>query len=350
LLRKFLSITITKRLVINIGGKNVKVFITGATGLLGNSITNELLKKGHRITALVRSRERGKTILDPRVALIEGTLEAVDQFSGSLQGFDVMIHAAAIYGEYYRNGDELALFNVNVNGTKALFEAARKNGINNIIYISSSAVLDTENIDEVDERASYSETEDPYFRSKVLSEQAVNEFAMANPSVRIITILPTVMLGPGDRGPTPTGNIILNYLKGKTRFIFPGSHRIVDVRDVAHAAVQAINTGRGGERYLIGGRKYSFSEIFKIFSNITGNPPLKKTISPGKLLMIARLVTLLHNIKGESSPLKPEIIKRLQKNFWYNSSKAEKELGVAFRSLDETLSDTMAWFKENRYA
>ncbi len=327
----------------------MNVFITGATGLLGNSISNVLLKKGYRVTALVRSRERGQAILNPEVRLIEGTLEAVDHFSGSLQGFDVMIHAAAIYGEYYRKGDEPALFSVNVNGTKALLEAARKNAINNIIYISSSGVLDTVNSDEVDERASYSATDDPYFMSKVLAEQAVNEFAGANPSVRIITLLPTVMLGPGDRGPTPTGNIILNYLKGKMKFVFPGSHRIVDVRDVAHAAVQAITKGRSGERYLIGGSKYSFSEIFEILSEITGNTPLKKTISPGKLLMIARLVTVIHAIKGKPSPLKPGIIKRLQENFWYNSSKAEKELGVAFRPLDETLADTIAWFRENRY-
>ncbi len=327
----------------------MKVFITGATGLLGSSITEELLKKGYGVTALVRSLEKGKSIVDPKAALIEGTLNAVDRFSGSLQGFDVMIHAAAIYGEYYRNGDEQALFNVNINGTKALFEEAAKNGIKNMIYISSSAVLDTENNDEVDERRSYSETEDPYFRSKVLAEQAVNKFAGANPSVRLITILPTVMLGPGDRGPTPTGTFILNYLKGKTKFIFPGSHRIADVRDVAYAAVQAIIKGKSGERYLIGGRKYSFSEIFKILSDIMGNPPLKKTISPGKLLMIARLVTFVHKIKGKPSPLKPGIVKRLQENFWYNSSKAEKELGVTFRPLDETLSDTIAWFRENRY-
>ncbi len=328
----------------------MKVLITGATGLLGNSITSELLKKGHSVTALVRSRERGKTILGPEVALIEGTLEEVDRFSGGLHGFDVLIHAAAIYGEYYRKGDESALLNVNVNGTKALLEAARKNAIGNIIYISSSAVLDTVNSDEVDERASYPETEDPYFKSKVLAEQAVNEFAGANPSVRIITLLPTVMLGPGDRGPTPTGAIIINYLMGKTKFIFPGSHRIVDARDVAYAAVQALTRGRSGERYLIGGRKYLFSEIFAILSDITGNPPLKKTISPGKLLMIARLLTFIHAIRGKPSPLKPGIIKRLQENFRYNSSKAEKELGVTFRPLDETLSDTIAWFRENCYA
>ncbi|MCP4137100.1 MAG: NAD-dependent epimerase/dehydratase family protein [bacterium] len=329
--------------------KELKVFITGATGLLGGSIVTELLNKGFEVTALVRSLERAGKILDPKVDLIEGSLEAVDGFANKLGEFDVLIHAAAVYGEYYRNGKEKVLFDINVNGTIALFDEARKAGLNNIVYVSSSAVLDTDNDTELDEKTPYSNTTEPYFRSKVLAEQAVFKFLEEYPAMRIVTLLPTVMLGPGDRGPTPTGNFILNCLKGKFKAVIPGSNRIVDVRDVAAAAVQATTSGKSGERYIIGGRSYPYSEIFKTLWEISGNPPLTKTMSPGKLLFIARLVTFIHKIKGKPSPLKPAIIKRLQKNFWYNSSKAEKELGASFRPLKETLSDTVSWFKENGY-
>ena len=106
--------------------------------------------------------------------------------------------------------------------------------------------------------------------------------------------------------------------------------------------------GQSGERYLIGGRKYEYSEIFAALADVTGNPVLTKTITPGRMMM-SRIVTLLSKIQGKQSPLKPDIVKRIQKNFWYSSKKAETELGVKFRPLSETLTDTISWFKQNRY-
>ena len=197
----------------------MKVFLTGATGLLGSNIVNELLAKEYEVTALVRSLEKGLDILPKSVKMIQGDLMDITGFTDDLKGMDVLIHAGACYGEYYRTGKADTLTSVNVNGTHGLLEAAYKQGIKNVVFISSAAVLKTEADAEADESASYSDDEEPYFKSKVEAEKEVYRFLESHKDMRIVLLLPTVMLGPGDRGPTPNGNFVINYLKGKFKFI-----------------------------------------------------------------------------------------------------------------------------------
>ncbi len=327
----------------------MKVFLTGATGLLGYNIVNELLENGYDVTALVRSREKGTGILPPSVKMIQGDLQDTAGFAHSLKGMDLLIHAGACYGEYYRTGKTDTLTAVNVNGTRNLLKTAYEQAIRSAVFISSAAVLKTEVNGVVDETAPYTDDEDPYFKSKIEAEKEVYRFLGSHRDMRIVLLLPAVMLGPGDRGPTPNGNFVLNYLKENYKFIIPGSNRIADARDVAETAVSVIKRGKSGERYIIGGKHYPYSEILKTLAKITGREELKKTISAKKLLIMATILSLISKIKGKPSELKPVIVKRLQKNFRYNSEKAERELGVSFRPLEETLSDTVTWFMNNSY-
>ena len=328
----------------------MRVFITGSTGLLGSNIVQELLNNKHQVTALVRSLEKGRPILDSQVELVEGDLQDVDRFAHKLTGIDVVIHAAAYYSEYYRRGNDDQPHKTNVGGTISLLEAAWQQGIKNVVYISSGGVLETYNDRATDESTPDNEgTKDPYFRSKIDAEREIYRLLSSHPSMRIVLLLPGVLLGPGDRGPTPTGNFVLNFLKGKVKFIIPGSMNIVDARDVALGAVKSIHTGQSGERYLIGGRKYPIEEIFKKLAEVTGKPELSKRISLTKLLLVARIMALASKITRKPPALKLSIIRRLQENFWYNSSKAEHDLGVHFRPLSETLSDTAQWFHDEGY-
>ncbi len=332
------------------GETNMKVFLTGATGLLGGHIVEELLRKQYEVTALVRSLERGKKLLPETVTLAKGDLKDITTFQNELENHDILIHAGACYSEYYRTGKKDELTNVNVRGTKTIIETAYLKGIKNLIFISSAAVLETESNNAINELNAYSQTSEPYFKSKVEAEKEIIDFSKKYQDLRLITILPSVMMGPGDRGPTPNGKFILNYLHDMYKFIIPGSNCIADVRDVAQTIVTAIKKGSHGERYVVGGRKHEYKDIFKLLSEVSGKSALTKTITFKKLLMVSRVVTLINTLKGKPSPLKPAIVKRLNQNFWYDTTKAEKELGTTYRPLKETLKDTVQWFKEHNYA
>ncbi len=324
----------------------MRTFVTGGTGLLGGNIIKDLISRNHQVAALVRSPGR-EGLFDPAAHVVKGDLRDVSGFEQRLSGIDVLIHAAACYGEYYRTGKQAIPHETNVQGTIALLKAAYQQGVRNVVYISSAAVLETRNGRLVDESSPYAGSAgDPYFRSKVYAEKAVLDFQQKHPDMRIVILLPTVMLGPGDGGPSPTGAFILKVLNGAVKFILPGWHRIVDVRDVARAAVEAIQKGTAGERYVIGGRRYSVAEIYQTLTQVTGIPTPVKTITPKKLLFAARLMTLVSKVTRRQPPLKPNIVKRLQDDFTYSSAKAEREFGVRFRPLSETLADAAAWFQK----
>lgn len=323
------------------------VFITGATGLLGCNVVTELLARDFQVRALVR-RPDAREILGESVDLIEGDLRNVMSFEKHLVDTDVLIHAAACYGEYYRSGDHSALTEINVQGTNDLLYAAARQGVRTIIFISSSAVLKTQTDGRVDENSPYAEkTDDPYFSSKIDAEQAVFRFMESHPEIRIVSILPTVMLGPGDRGPTPTGSFIMKLMQGKMKFVLPGWHRIADARDVATAVVASMTRGESGERYLVGGRRYAFSEIYGAVAEVSGQALPTRKIPPAMLLFASHLMGLFGKLTRKPQLIKPGIVKRLQEDFVYRSTKAEQELGVSFRPLAETMEDTVKWFLEN---
>jgi dihydroflavonol-4-reductase len=323
----------------------MKVFVTGGTGLLGWNVVDALRARGDAITALVR-RADASEILGPGVALVQGDLREVAAFEARLAGADVLIHAGACYGEYYRSGAIAALRDTNVRGTVALLDAAVRRGVRNVVFVSSAAVLAPRDGAAVDEGSPYAEaTDDPYFASKVEAEKAVLAFLDGHPALRSVLVLPSVMLGPGDRGPTPTGSFVLKLLRGEVPFVLPGWHRIADARDVAHAVVEAIDRGERGERFVVGGPRVEVAEICRTLAEVTGRPGPARPISPGKLLMVAHAMRLAAAVTGRRPLVTPAMVHRLQAAFTYDSSRAERRLGLRCRPLAETLADTAAWFR-----
>lgn len=321
----------------------MKVFVTGGTGLLGWNVVQALRARGDAVDVLVR-RPDAREILGPDVGLVRGDLRDVPAFEDRLAGADVLVHAGACYGEYYRGGSPEAVHATNVRGTAALLEAAARAGIRDVVVVSSSAVLDTAGGGAVNEDAPYPPRGgDPYFASKIDAEREVVRFLAAHPEVRVVRVLPTVMLGPGDRGPTPTGSFVLRLLDGKIPFVLPGWHRIVDARDVAAAVLAAAERGARGARYLVGGRRYEVAELYRTLTEVTGTPTPTRRISPRRLLLASRVMALGAALTGRRPLLSPAIVRRLQEAHVYDSSRAERELGVRFRPLAATLADFVAW-------
>jgi dihydroflavonol-4-reductase len=323
----------------------MKAFVTGGTGLLGNNVVRELLARGYAVKALVRRRD-ARRLLGPGVELVEGDLRDVRTFEKQLADADVLVHAAACYGEFYRTGARALPGETNVRGTVGLLEAAERQGVRSIVYISSAGVLEAPDGGTADESTPYDEhPEDAYFASKVEAEKAVRRFSEGHPGIRIVLILPTAMLGPGDVGPTPTGAFVLKLLRGEIKFVLPGWHRIADARDVARAIAESMTKGKRGERYVIGGRRYSVAEVYRAVTQVSGKPTPTKSIAAGKLLLASRLMWLVSKVTGRPPAIEPNIVKRLQESFSYSSDKAERELAVSFRPLSETMADTVSWFQ-----
>jgi nucleoside-diphosphate-sugar epimerase len=323
----------------------MRVFVTGGTGLLGRNIVEELIARGHFVTTLVRRADAGR-LLRPEAVLVKGDLRDVGTFENHLADHHVLVHAGACYGEFYRGGSGALPEKTNVRGTASLLEAAERRGIRNIVYVSSAAVLDAGGGARVNEDSPYADhADDPYFRSKVEAEKAVLAFARATPALRLVLILPTVMLGPGDAGPTPTGAFVLRLLRGEMKLLVPGWQRIVDARDVAAAVAEAMTKGRSGERYLMGGRRYSMAEIYGAVAQASGRSMPTRAITPGKLLFASRLMALTAEITGRPPIIKPHLVRRLQASFSYDSTKAGDALGARFRPLSETMTDTVRWFQ-----
>jgi nucleoside-diphosphate-sugar epimerase len=325
----------------------MNIFLTGGTGLLGNNIIKALLGQNHSVTALVRSIEKGSNILDSDVALVEADLLDIDGYVDHLSGMDALVHAAACYSEFYRTRDADRAYETNVKGTIALLQQAHQQGIRKVVYISSAGVLKTGKNQTVDESAPYDETTaDPYFRSKILAEKEVLNFAYLHPDMMVNLLLPSAMLGPEDWGPTPSGNLIRRLLNAEFNILLPGSNRIVDARDVAMAVLAVLEKGITGGRYLIGGRKYAFSEIYETLGQVTNMPMPRKRPFTLVLMCAAYLMAFKSKLNRRPPMMNPSILKRLLENFGYDSSKAKKELGIRFRPLSETLTDTAGWFQQ----
>jgi nucleoside-diphosphate-sugar epimerase len=328
----------------------MRAFVTGATGLLGNNLVKELRGRGLDVTALVRRRD-ARRLVGPGVELVVADLRDVGQFETRMSGADVLVHAAACYGEFYRGAAPPLLAETNVAGTTGLLEAAERQGVRTVVYLRSAAVLRAAAGGTADETSPYDEeTHERYFASKVAAEKAVLRFSEEHPGMRIVLILPAAMLGPGDVGPTPTGAFVLKLLRGELAFVLPGWQRIVDARDVAFAAAEAIDRGRSGERYVIGGRRYPVAEIYRSVTEVSGRPTPTKPISAAKLLFLSRILSLASRLTRRPPPVTPAMVQRLQEGFSFCSDKAVRELGVRFRPLEATMNDTVKWFQAEQTA
>ena len=240
--------------------------VTGATGLLGNNLVRLLVSRGVQVKALVRSQEKAeKQLAGLPVEIVVGEMTNVAGFAKELNGIDVIFHTAAYFRDNYKGGKHWKqLFTTNVLGTAHLFAEAYNAGVRRIVHTSSVAVLSGapgESIDETMRRNP--QDADDYYRSKILADRKVDAFLEAHPDMWACMVLPGWMVGPGDVGPTSSGQVILDFLHRRLPGIPPATFSVVDARDVAEAMWLAAQRGRRGERYLAAGRQMSMAELFQ---------------------------------------------------------------------------------------
>lgn len=333
----------------------MKAFVTGSTGLLGNNLVRLLLEQGHEVKALVRSKEKAvKLFGDLPIEYVVGDMKNVAEFADKMNGCEVLFHTAAYFREYYQGSADhwTKLENINIKGSLKILEEAENRGFSKAIYVSSSGTIgmkpDGSSGDENTPPSAFA-AENLYFKSKVLADKAVAEFTK-NHELPVVQILPGWMFGIGDAAPTSSGQLVLDFLNGKLPGTFDGGTSTVDAKDVSQAMIDAVELGKSGEKYIVGGEFYSMEEIIGTVAEFSGLPKLKMKIPNFFILTIATFSEIFSSLTGKPPMIPKNGVKTLQAKLTVDSSKAKRELGAKFRPLAETLRDEVNWYRANGYA
>jgi len=320
------------------------VFVTGATGFVGSHVLRELLARGYHVRALARSREAAQGLDGCDVVI--GDLCAAGELTRAMSGCRYLVHCAALYS--FAPRDRAMIRRVNVDGTTALLEAARIAGLERAVVTSSSATvgparnghLATENDWAMDDAHS------AYHHSKVEQERA----ALAA-RVPVVLVLPTAPIGPGDRKPTPTGKMVLDFARGRALAAPPpGGMNVVAVEDVAHAHVSALERGRVRERYLVGGENLSLDQIWSLLGELTGRPVPRRRVPYPVLVGVAWADELRCRVAPSARPEVPlEGVRMAREHMYVDCSKAMTELGYSPSPARDALARAVAWYKANGY-
>jgi dihydroflavonol-4-reductase len=325
-------------------------FLTGATGFVGSHVARALAENGADLRLLVRTNSNKKNLDDLKADLVTGDLRDPGSLEKGIAGCDVVFHVAADYRLWVRDPDEM--FRANVEGTRAILEAARKANIRRVVYTSSVATMGfTSSGKPADESSpvSLANMIGPYKRSKFMAEQVAIEAAHAGQDVVIVN--PTTPVGERDVRPTPTGRIVIDFLKKKFPAYVDTGLNLVDVRDCAMGHIAALEKGRSGERYILGGENLTLKQILDKLAVITGLPSPRVRV-PYVLALATGVVDELitGRIRGREPRATIDAVRMGRKKMFASSAKAERELGWKVMPVDDALRRAVDWFRQNGYA
>src|SRR6202166_2650920 len=246
-------------------------FLTGATGFLGSHVARALADQGAQLRLLVRSTSSLRNLEGLNAETAIGDLRDAASLEKAMAGCDTVFHVAADYRLWVRDPQEM--YRSNVDGTRAILEATRKNGVRRVVYTSSVATMGfTRNGHPADEDSpvSLADMIGPYKRSKFMAEQVALEAGRSG--MHVVTVNPTTPIGEQDVKPTPTGRIVLDFLKRKFPAYVDTGLNLVDVTECARGHIAALEKGRSGERYILGGENLTLKQILDKLAGITGLP------------------------------------------------------------------------------
>lgn len=323
-----------------------RALVTGGTGFVGSAVVRTLLDRGVSVRALVRRSSRLDNLEGLDVEAVYGDLDDPTTLGAAVTGCDRLFHAAADYRLWAP--DPNALYRTNVEGTRSLLRAAGDAGIERVVYTSSVAALRPGTRDVPGTEAdpvSEAEMIGDYKRSKFLAEAAAFEVG-EEMGLDMVVVNPSTPMGPRDIKPTPTGRIVERALAGQMPAYVRTGLNIVHVDDVAHGHWLAYESGRRGERYILGGENLTLKEILDEVARLAGRPPPRFELRPEWLMPIAALAELWARGIGASEPFVSRDALRMSKHtMFFSSEKAKRELGYAHRPAIDAIRDAVEWFR-----
>ena len=328
-------------------------FITGISGFLGRNLVLLLKQRENvKIVGLALPSDYGLEFYkdDPDVTIVEGNIcdkESVARFLSSASGECYLIHAAArvsLYAHLDKKTTE-----VNVQGPKNVIDEAMKHDFRKVVYVSSvDALFQTgEGVVYAPDHFDPKHCPGVYGKSKAEASNYVLSCCKEH-NLPGVMVCPSAMIGPNDPFIGPMNDAIRRFCQGKIPVLTPGGYDVDDVRDVADGILKALELGKPGETYILGGHRASVREIFEIASRISGRKVPKITLPFFLLYMVAPFAEIFARITRKRPMFSPLAIKLLSHNPDYDRSKAERELGYKVRDLDESIADLIHWMKQRK--
>ncbi|MBI5629479.1 MAG: NAD-dependent epimerase/dehydratase family protein [Elusimicrobia bacterium] len=326
------------------------VFVTGGTGFVGANLVRLLLEKGFRVRALARRGGDRRNLEGLAVEIVEGDLGDGGALQAGVRGARYVFHVAADYRIWVPRPDEM--YATNIAGTIRVLEAAAAAGAEKIVHCSSVAAVrparDRRAVDETSEYPGPEAIVGPYKKSKFLAERAALELAAKG--APIVVVNPSAPIGPYDIKPTPTGKIVVDFLRGRIPSYIDTGLNVVHVLDVALGHYLAALRGRPGQRYILGGENLTLKALLETLAEITGRPgPRFKTP-----YAVAWVFSALDSARARAfgaEPLAPlDAVKMAKYYMWFDSSKAGRELGFSPAAARQALVDAVAYFTSHGYS
>lgn len=324
------------------------VLVTGASGFVGSAVARKLVACGFPVRVMVRPTSLTAHLGHLGLDFVEGDLRDPDAVRRAIDGVRWVFHVAADYRLWARNPFEIV--DNNVRSTRNVMEAAREAGVARIVYTSSAATVALgHNGVPVDEQISLKECDavGAYKRSKVLAEQVVA--GMAAEGLPVVILNPTAPIGPYDVRPTPTGRLILQAASGRMPGYVDTGLNFVHVDDVAAAHVAALERGRLGERYLVGGQNVLLSALLAEVARQVGRRPPRVRLPRSAVMPLAYSAEALAHLTGREPFVTRDGLRMSKKRMFFITTKAEQEFGIAPRPYAEAVADAIRWFKDAGY-
>jgi dihydroflavonol-4-reductase len=327
--------------------------VTGGTGFVGTHVVRALLAEGRQVRCLVRPNSRRDNLAGLGVELVEGDLTDAASLAraldGSGAGIDTLYHVAADYRLWAKDADEL--YRANVGGTNLLLEAASRAGVRRIVYTSSVAALG------LTDDGTPANEETPvvrgrivghYKRSKYDAERVALEWARRG--LPVVIVNPSTPVGERDIKPTPTGQMIVDFLNRKMPAYVDTGLNLIDARDVARGHLLAAERGRVGERYILGNRDLTLKEILDLLSRLSGLPAPTVRLPHAVPLVFGAVSSAAARVTGRPPRVSLDSVRMSMHHMFFDAGKAVRELGLPQTPVEQPLARAIEWFRANGYA
>ncbi len=325
-----------------------KTLVTGGSGFVGRAVVLELLAQGRPVRVLARN-PRHPTLEGLPVEVALGDLRDPVSLELALNGCSSLFHVAADYRLWVPFPDEM--YAVNVEGTKNLLAAAQAQGVSRVVYTSTVGALGNPGDGtpgREDTPVSLGDMVGHYKRSKFMAEQVALDFAAQG--LPLVVVNPSTPVGPWDWRPTPTGEMIVDFLKGRMPAYLETGLNLIHVNDVARGHLLAEAQGQVGEKYILGHENLSLSRIFEMLAEISGRPAPKVKLPYWPVLALAYINEFwARRISGKRPRMPLTAIRMARKFMYFDNVKAVKYLGLTLTPVRQALEDAVAWFREHNY-
>lgn len=325
-----------------------RILVTGATGFVGSAVARLAVQRGYDVGVLVRATSSRANLEGLDCEIVTGDMRDSAAMERALKGVRFLLHVAADYRLWARDPEEI--IRNNVEGTRATMEAALATGVERIVYTSSVATLKPLHRSTADETSRHDEQSaiGAYKQSKLLAERLVEKM-VAEQGLPAVIVNPSTPIGPRDIRPTPTGRIIVEAATGRMPAFVDTGLNLVHVEDVALGHFLALDKGRAGESYVLGGSDVSLKEMLAAIAKLTGRHAPRVRLPRLPLFPLAYGAEAVARITGKEPFITADALRMAKYRMFFSSAKAVSELGYHARPYREGLADALAWFRQAGY-